>query len=115
MDLTPGAGLVAALSGTEDVRRCVGLHIETDSAVHPEETNDARVKKVRKADSMGTITAEPLAVPEKKMKRTEDGVLSAESETQGRLSDPQFEPMVTPEDWKRMNKQQRKNWRARHI
>ena len=31
---------------------------------------------------MGTITAEPLAVPEKKMKYTEDGVLSAESETE---------------------------------
>ena len=30
---------------------------------------------------MGTITAEPLAVPEKKTKRTEDDVLSAESET----------------------------------
>ena len=37
---------------------------------------------MRKADSMGTITAEPLAVPEKKMKRTEDNVLSAESETE---------------------------------
>ena len=82
MDPKSGAGLVAALSGTEDVRGCVGLHIEADTAVHPEETNDARVKKVRKADSMGTITAEPLAVPEKKMKRTEDDVLSLESETE---------------------------------
>ena len=82
IDLKTGAGFVAALSGTEDVRGCVGLHIEADSAVHPEETNDAGVKKVRKAESMETALAEPLVAPYKKMKRTDDVVLSVESETE---------------------------------
>ena len=48
---------------------CVGIHIEADSAVDSEATNDARLKKVRKAEAMETATAEPLATPETKMRR----------------------------------------------
>ena len=37
---------------------------------------------VRKAEFMGTTTAEPQAVPEKKIKHTEDDALLVESETE---------------------------------
>ena len=75
MDLTTGAGFVVALSGTEDGSGCIGiLHCEVVSVAHPEETYDARVKKVRKAESAGTTAAEPLAAPNKKM-RSADGVV----------------------------------------
>ncbi len=57
----------------------VCLHIGAESVVIPEETNDARVKNVRKAESMGTTTTEPLAVPGKKMRA--DGTLLVENET----------------------------------
>ena len=77
--LKTGAGFVVASAFTEDVSGCAGLHIEADSFANPEAANDARFKKVRKAESMGTTTAEPLAVPEKKRKRV-DGAFSAESE-----------------------------------
>ena len=60
---------------------------------------------------MGTTTAEPLAVPEKKMKRTEDGVFSAESE-----ADPPNEMAATsrPLEYMSMTKSQKSMWRRRN-
>jgi hypothetical protein len=53
------------------VSGCVDLLIEADSVVISEATNDARLKKVRKAEAMETATAEPLAFPETKMRRVD--------------------------------------------
>ena len=80
IDLKTEAGSVVAQSTTEAVSGCVDLHIVADSVAHPEETNDARIKNVRKADSMGTITAEPLAVPEKKMRADDTLLVGSEAE-----------------------------------
>ena len=75
------------------------------------ETYDARVKKGRKAESMGTTTAEPLAVLEKKIKRTEDDVLSTESE-----ASPLKATAATPypSNWATFTKSQKSHWRKRN-
>ena len=59
------------------------------TVAHPEETNDARFKKVRKAEYMGTTKTKPLAVPEKKMRRADTTPL-AENEI-----DPRTEMAAT--------------------
>ena len=72
-----GAVFDVAAAITDDVSGCIDPHIETDSVANPEATNGTRFKKVRKAESLGTTTAESLEVPEKKMRRA-DGVFLVE-------------------------------------
>ena len=88
----------------------VCLHIGAEAVAIPEETNDARVKNVRKAESMRTTTAEPLAVPEKKM-RSADGVVSVENE-----DGPANKTAATsrPSNWETLSKSQKGNWRKRN-
>ena len=79
---TIGATKVEKPTAVEVAAGRVGLHLGAESVANPEETNDARVKNVRKAESMGTTTAEPLAAPEKKIRYTEDDALLVESEAE---------------------------------
>ena len=80
-----GAGFDVTVATTEDVSGC----IETDSVSTSEATSGTRFKKVRKAEALGTATAESLAAPEKKMRA--EGVLLVESE-----ADPSSETAATP-------------------
>ena len=70
----------------------------------------ARVKNVRKVDSMETNVAEPLASPEKKMRRA-DGVLLGES-----AIGPSNETAATPRPSNRatMTNSQKSHWRRRN-
>ena len=104
-----GVGSVVAPAVTENVSGCAGLHIEAESVANPETMNDARLKKVRKAESMGTATAEPLAFPEKKMRA--DDALLVEIEAA-----PPNETAATsrPWNWDTLSKSQKGNWRKRH-
>ena len=78
MDKTAaGAGFDVTVATTEDVSGCIGPHIETDSVSTSEAPSGTRFKKVRKAEALGTATAESLAAPEKKMRA--EGVLLVES------------------------------------
>ena len=89
----------------------LGLHIEADSIAYRATATvyGASFKKVRKAESMGIITAEPLEAPEKKMRRA-DGVLLVESE-----AGPSIETAATPRplNWETMTKSRRAHWRKR--
>jgi len=105
-----GARLVVASAVMEDVGGCVGLHIEADSVVNSEATNDARLKKARKAEAMETATAEPLATPETKMRRV-DGALLVESET-GSVNVAAAKSR--PWNWDTFSRSQKRNWRKRH-
>ena len=78
--LKGGAGSGDELTAAEDVGGCLDPHIEADSIAYREIIHGARIKKPRKAEAMGTATAEPLAVPEKK--RRVDGVFLVESEAE---------------------------------
>ena len=70
----------------------------------------ARVKNVRKADSMETNVAETLAVPEKKMRQAE-GELLGESEA-GPLKETVATPR--PSNWATLTPSQKSMWRRRH-
>ena len=61
-------------------------------------------------ESMGTTTAEPQAVPEKKMRRA-DGVSLVENEV-----GPAYETAATsrPSNWDTLSKSQKSKWRKRH-
>ena len=111
VDLKTGAGIVVALAVTEDVRGCLGLHIEADSGVDPKATNDTRHKKVRKAEAMETATAEPQVVPEDKTRRV-DGALLVESE-----AGPATKTAATsrPLNWVTMTNSQKSKWMKRHA
>ena len=71
--------------------------------------NGGRFKKVRKAESMGTATAEPLEAPEKKMRRADD-VLLDEIEV-----DSANETAATPRpsNYETMTRCQKANWRRK--
>jgi len=75
-----GAGFDVTVATTVDVSGCIGPHIETDSVSTSEAPSGTRFKKVRKAEALGTATAESLAAPEKKMRA--EGVLLVESEAE---------------------------------
>ena len=79
------AGSVDELTAADDLGGCVGLQGKADNAAYPETIHDARLKKMRKAESMGTTTAEPHLVPETKMRRV-DGTPSVESEDETNVS-----------------------------
>ena len=61
-------------------------------------------------ESMGTTTAEPQAVPEKKM-RSADGVVSVENE-----AGPANETAATsrPSNWETFSPSQKRHWRKRY-
>ena len=110
VDLKTGAGIIVTLAVTEEVSGCVGPHIEADSVADSETVNDARLKKSRKAESMGTTTTELLAVPEKKMKRVDYAPL-VEGE-----ADPPTTVAATSRPWNgaTFTPSQKSMWRRRN-
>ena len=62
------------------------------------------------SESMGTTTAEPQAVPEKKM-RSADGVVSVENEA-GSANETAV--ISRPSNWETMSHSQKANWRKRN-
>ena len=84
----------------------VGAEPEADHKV----MMSARVKNVRKADSMETTVNESLTSPEKKMRRAE-GELLGENRA-GSLSETAATPR--PSNWDTMTKSQKSMWRRRN-
>ena len=101
-----GAVFDVAVAITDDVSGCIDPYIEDVSVADPEATNGARSKKGRKAESMGMATAEPLEVPEKKMRA--DGVLLDESVA---ASANETAATPRPSNWETMTKSQKAHWR----
>ena len=94
----------AATAGVE-----IDLHVGAEPEADHKVMMSARVKNVRKADSMETTVAEPLAVPEKKMRRAERALL-VESE-----AGPSNETAATPRpsNWATLTPSQKAHWRKR--
>ena len=63
------------------------------------------------SESMGTTTAEPQAVPEKKM-RSADGVVLVENE-EGPLTTAAA-ATSRPSNWETFSPSQKRHWRKRH-
>jgi hypothetical protein len=107
--LKSGAGSDDDLTAAEDVGGRLGLHIEADSIAYRATVYGASFKKVRKAESMGITTAEPLEVPEKKMRRA-DGELLVGSEA---ASANETATTPRPPSWDSFSKSQKANWRRK--
>ena len=85
----------------------IDLHVGAEPEADHKVMISARAKNVRKAYSMATNVAEPLAVPEKKMRRAE-GELLVESE-----ADPSNETAAIPRpsNWETLTPSQKAHWR----
>ena len=87
----------------------IDLHVGAEPEADHKVMMSARVKNVRKVDSMETNAAEPLAVPEKKTRRAE-GELLGESR-----AGPSSETSATPRpsNWAFLTPSQKAHWRRR--